>query len=218
MSSWYDESGNRFWSIVSPALWSATKQGFASHINDSLQFLKNIKADFVRGDSDAQVAQASNGGCILQVVGSTPNGSTGYYRVLADRDDYMGTRAWDGFLNRYITAMGSIIFLATPSNALPSGPNEGLLISNILGSDSGDVKPILGAWYTGPGSARPIDGGSNRVFQKSGTYDSGDKQYNIAFYVGAQNTEDEGRLMLFEDAPNGVAFQLTFFIGPRCET
>jgi len=90
------------------------------------------------------------------------------------------------------------------------------LISNLLGSESGDTKPVFGTWYTGSGASRPISGSSTRVFQKSGSYNGGDDNYSIALFAGVD--EDAGHLMLYEDAPHGVAFQLTFFIGPKCET
>ncbi len=218
MGSWYDENGRRFWSILNPALWSTTKQSFASRINENLKFLKNVKADFLSGFSDPQVGQEKNGGFILEVVGSTPSGSTGYYRTLADKDEYSGTLVSGGFLNRYVIVMGSFMFLSSPSNALPGGSNEGLLISNLLGSEGGDVKPLFGTWYTGSGVSRPISGGSTRVFQKTGTYNNGTENYTIDFFAGSSGGQDDGRLMFYEAAPHGVAFHFTFLLGPRCET
>jgi hypothetical protein len=217
MASWYDDGGNRFWSILSPALWSATKQSFAAKINESLKFLKSVKADFLRGASDPQVHQLSNGGFILEAIGSTPNGAEDAYRILADRDIYSGALPADGFLNRYITFMGSFQFLANPSNVLPGGTYEGNLKSNLLGSDSGDIKPIVGSWYTSSGATRPIDAGSTRVFRKSGTYNGGIDDYHLSFYAGSNGSEDEGRLMLLEEAPHGAAFHFIFFVGPKCD-
>ncbi len=119
MPLWSDDSGNNFSQGTDPALWSPTKQSFAARLNQNINFHKWIKTDFVRGDSDPQVSQSNNGGFIIQVVGSTPSGSSGYYRSLANAGDYGGMLVRYGFLNRFITVMGSCIFLATPSNALP---------------------------------------------------------------------------------------------------
>lgn len=217
MGSWLNENGLQFWSILNPALWSATRQSFAARVNESLKFLKSVKSDFLKGESDQQVAQEKDGGFILQIVGSTPNGRTDYYRVLADKDDYFGTIANSGFLNRYVTVTGAVVFGSNPTIALPGGSTPGLLKANLLGGEGGAVKPVFGTWYTGAGALRPVDGSVTEVYQKSGSYGGDDDLFDLAFYAGAEDSQDEGRLMLFENAAHGCAFQLTFFFGPRCE-
>lgn len=217
MSSWNTNSGDAFVAQNAPGLWTPTRQSFAARLTENARFLRAVKCDFVRGRSDAQVEQERDGGFALHVVGSTPTGSDGAYRALADRDDYGGMLPSGGFTNRYITVCGSAIFLDHPANALPGGSSEGLLKSNLLGSEGGSVKPIFGAWYTGGGVARPVDGSSTRVFQKTGTYNDGEHYYELAFFAGAAGSDDEGRLMLYERAPHGVAFQLLFWCSPRCE-
>ncbi|MCB1152660.1 hypothetical protein KDL45_03345 [bacterium] len=217
MAFWYNDGSQRFHTLSNPGLWTATKQSFAAFLNESVQFLRTVKADYLRGISDAQVQQENDGGYMLHVVGTTPNGSTGYYRTLADRDLYSGTLASGNFRHRYITVMGSFIFLETPVNAIPGGIAESLLICNLLKGEGNDVKPMLGTWYTSGGSSRPIDGSSTRVFQRTGTYDDGDHDYELCLYAGADESEDDGKLILYENAPHGVAFNFLFFISPRCE-
>ncbi|MBZ0273134.1 hypothetical protein K8I61_13940 [bacterium] len=217
MASWTDSSGLKYAHMLTPALWTPTRQSFAARVIENLKFFRSVKSDFVRGASDTQTGNENDGGFILHVAASTPTGSAGSYRTLADKDDYAGTLAGEGFLNRYVTAIGSFMFLDSPANALPGGSNEGLLISNLAGSDGGDVKPLFGTWYTGLGASRPISGGSTRVFQKSGTYNGGADNYDLAFFAGATGSEDDGRFVVYENAPHGVALQALFVFSPRFE-
>lgn len=217
MAFWNNNAGQWFRNMISPALWSATRQQFAADVIDNAAFLRSAAGVFLRGWSDPQVQQENDAGFAIEVVGSTATGSSGVYRILADQDDYSGTNIAHGFLNRFVTVMGSFMFLDAPANALPGGENEGLLISNLLGNDGGAVKPIFGSWYTGGGLTRPVDGASTRAFQKSGAYGGEAHSYDVALFAGAEGSQDEGRLMLFENADHGLAFHFVLFCGPRCE-